>query len=169
MRRRYRRDVYADRVARVRSVLPDASIGVDVIVGFPEETDARFRNTAAFLETLDVSYLHVFTYSERPDTTAVEQYGRNVVDRSVRSQRNRTLRLLSARKQAAFCRKHVGQTRPVLWEAAREGHILGFTDNYIRVRRAAIPGLEGTIEQVILASVGDDGVIEASDAALAVL
>ncbi|MBO6575565.1 MAG: tRNA (N(6)-L-threonylcarbamoyladenosine(37)-C(2))-methylthiotransferase MtaB [Rhodothermales bacterium] len=169
MRRRYRRQVYADRVGRIRRDMPHACIGVDVIVGFPAETDAHFRNTAAFLEDLDVSYLHVFTYSERPDTVAVERFGTDVVNRGVRSQRNRTLRLLSTRKRMAFNARFVGTSRPVLWEREGEMHQLGFTDNYVRVRRASIPGTEGAIEQAYLDRLAEDGVVEAGIPALTVL
>ena len=169
MRRRYQRNVYADRVARIRQQMPHACIGVDVIVGFPTETDARFRNTVGFLEDLEVSYLHVFTYSERPDTTAVAHFGSNVIDRAVRSERNRTLRLVSAAKRNAFYRSHVGSVRPVLWEAPDGEVIQGFTDNYIRVRRPSQPHLVGTIERVQLVDVAADGRVEVRTPGLAIV
>jgi threonylcarbamoyladenosine tRNA methylthiotransferase MtaB len=169
MRRRYRREVYVDRVAQIRRLLPDACIGVDVIVGFPGETDTHFQNTVDFLEGLDVSYLHAFTYSERPDTVAVEQLAGQMVDRAIRTQRNRVLRLLSARKRTAFYRQHLGTVRPVIWEMAGDRWMYGFTDNYIKVRAAADPALRGTQVHVRLESVNEDGSVEVSDPDLVIL
>ena len=169
MRRRYRRDVYAERVARIREHMPHACIGVDVIVGFPGETDRHFQNTVDFLETLEVSYLHAFTYSERPDTVAVERTPGHTVDRAVRSQRNRMLRLLSARKKNDFYTKHFGSVRPVMWELSGETWMHGFTDNYIRVRRPSDPRARGSVTEVRLESFGSEGVVEVSDPELMIL
>ncbi len=176
MRRRYRRQVYAERVALIQNVIPDACIGVDVITGFPTETEEHFDNTVRFLEDLPISYLHAFTYSERPGTVASEELSldsSNVVDRSERSRRTRVLRLLSARKKQAFYTSHLGAVRPVLWENERKVEsggntaaglqdrtILGFTDNYIRVVMPVATGAPeptGTIEDVRLLEVGDEG------------
>jgi threonylcarbamoyladenosine tRNA methylthiotransferase MtaB len=132
MRRRYKRDLYASRVEIIRNIMPHASIGVDVIVGFPGETDALFKDSYAFIQGLDVSYLHVFTYSERPNTPAAEMPGK--VPMQVRRTRNEMLRNLSEKKRNAFYMRHIGQVRPVLIEKSKkEGMVTGFTDNYIKV------------------------------------
>jgi threonylcarbamoyladenosine tRNA methylthiotransferase MtaB len=132
MRRRYRRELYADRVAQIKSVMPHCAIGVDVIVGFPSESEAEFNETRDFLHSLDVSYLHVFTYSERDHTKALEITP--VVPVPVRQERNKILRNLSFMKLRHFEEQHAGQTRKVLFEHQdREGMMEGYTDNYIRV------------------------------------
>ena len=169
MRRRYRREVYMDRVTRIKQLMPHACIGVDVIVGFPAETGERFENTHAFIRDLPVSYLHVFTYSERPDTTAVERLdvmGGERVPKSERSRRNRRLRMLSRQKEQTFYREHLGTSRPVLWENASSGDGLmaGYTDNYIRVEAAADPNREGIIEPVLLDRLSSRGTVHAADA-----
>ena len=133
MRRRYRRALYAERIAHIRSVMPHAGIGVDVITGFPSESDADFQETFEFLHELDVSYLHVFTYSERDDTKALDI--KPVVPMQIRQERNKTLRNLSYMKLRHFTERHTGQTRPVLFEHQdRDGMMEGYSDNYIRVR-----------------------------------
>lgn len=135
MRRRYKRELYAGRVAKIRAAMPHACIGVDVIVGFPGETDADFEETRQFVDSLDVSYLHVFTYSERPNTPAAEMDG--VVPLNVRRERSAVLRDLSDAKRAAFYHRFTGTSRDVLLEQSkRPGTLEGYTDNYIRV---AIP------------------------------
>lgn len=132
MRRRYQRELYAERVGLIKTLMPHACIGVDVIVGFPGETDADFQETYDFLQSLDISYLHVFTYSERSDTLAIEM--KPVVPMGVRNERNRQLRNLSYQKMQAFTEKHIGQTRKVLFESRnKNGMLEGFTDNYIRI------------------------------------
>jgi threonylcarbamoyladenosine tRNA methylthiotransferase MtaB len=133
MRRRYRRELYAERVQMIKSVMPHCAIGVDVIVGFPSEGEAEFRETWDFLHGLDVSYLHVFTYSERDDTKALEITP--VVPIPVRQERNKILRNLSFMKLRHFEAQHQGQVRKVLFEQQdREGMMEGYTDNYIRVQ-----------------------------------
>jgi len=132
MRRRYKRELYAERVRLIREVMPHCAIGVDVIVGFPGETADHFNATVEFLQELDVSYLHVFTYSERDNTRALEI--RPVVPVAERTERNKMLRNLSYMKMQSFIRRHEGQTRKVLLE----GHVTtammeGYTDNYIKV------------------------------------
>ena len=132
MRRRYRRELYAERVALIRQCMPHCAIGVDVIVGHPGETPEHFTETVEFLEELDISYLHVFTYSERDHTRALDI--RPIIPMAVRTGRNKTLRNLSYRKMQSFIRQHQGQTRKVLLE----GHVTtplmeGYTDNYIKV------------------------------------
>jgi threonylcarbamoyladenosine tRNA methylthiotransferase MtaB len=137
MRRRYRRELYAERVAHIKQRMPHCCIGVDVIVGFPGETEEEFRETFEFLHELDVSYLHVFTYSERDNTKALEI--KPVVPVNTRHERNKILRNLSYQKMQYFIAQHTGETRPVLFESESknesEGYrkMEGYTDNYIRV------------------------------------
>ncbi|WP_142683425.1 tRNA (N(6)-L-threonylcarbamoyladenosine(37)-C(2))-methylthiotransferase MtaB [Chitinophaga polysaccharea] len=132
MRRRYRRELYAEKVALIKQFMPHCAIGVDVIVGFPGESDAHFRETYDFLHELDVSYLHVFTYSERPNTAALDI--RPVVPVHTRNERNKMLRNLSHKKQQFFNEQHLHQTRKVLFESlGKDGMMEGYTDNYIKV------------------------------------
>lgn len=132
MRRRYQRELYAERVGLIKTLMPHCCIGVDVIVGFPGETDAEFNETLEFLHGLDISYLHVFTYSERDNTRALEI--KPVVPMNVRHQRNKVLRNLSYMKMQYFTQQHAGQTRKVLFEANdKSGMMEGYTDNYIKV------------------------------------
>lgn len=145
MRRRYRSDLYADRVHTIRQRMPHACIGVDVIVGFPGETDEEFLLTYNFLNDLPVSYLHVFTYSERENTLAAEMPG--IVPAAKRKERNAALRELSDKKMQAFTEWHRGQVRPVLFEqAGKDGMMEGFSDNYIKIR---VPFREDYINQII--------------------
>ena len=149
MARRYRRGLYAERVARIRELMPWACIGVDVIVGFPGETEAEFAETVAFIEGLEISYLHVFTYSERDGTPAAEMAGR--VDVAERRRRNAALTALSAAKRAAFDASHAGTERRVLWEADRDpARMAGWTDNYVRVEAPLRQEALGFVEDVIL-------------------
>lgn len=132
MRRRYRRELYAEKVALIKQFMPHCAIGVDVIVGFPSESDAHFRETYDFLNELDVSYLHVFTYSERANTHALEI--KPVVPVHIRNERNKMLRNLSHKKQQFFNEQHLGQTRKVLFESlGKDGMMEGYTDNYVKV------------------------------------
>ena len=132
MRRRYKRELYAERVELIKKVMPHSAIGVDVIVGFPGESDAHFKDTFDFLHELDVSYLHVFTYSERASTKALDI--KPVVPINIRHERNKTLRNLSYMKMQHFTAQHAGQTRKVLFEDhVKNGMMEGYTDNYIRI------------------------------------
>lgn len=132
MRRRYRRELYADRIGLIKKLMPHCAVGVDVIVGFPGETDAHFQETFDFLHALDVSYLHVFTYSERDHTKALEI--KPVVPIHIRNERNKTLRNLSYMKMQYFTSQFTGQTRKVLFEAFnKNGMMEGYTDNYLRI------------------------------------
>jgi len=132
MRRRYKRELYADRVNLIKTLMPHCCIGVDVIVGFPSETDEDFHETFDFLHSLDISYLHVFTYSERDNTHALSI--KPVVPVNVRHERNKTLRNLSYMKMQYFTEQHAGQVRKVLFEANdKNGMMEGFTDNYIKI------------------------------------
>ena len=148
MRRRYKRDLYKNRVEKIKSVLPDACIGVDVIVGFPGETNNDFLNTYNFLNELEISYLHVFTYSERPGTDAVEMG--EVVSKEKRSERSRMLHILSDKKRRFFHDQFVNQRRPVLFENMKNGKLLGHTDNYIQIQTDGTPDLINTIHPVKL-------------------
>ncbi|HEY9342441.1 MAG TPA: tRNA (N(6)-L-threonylcarbamoyladenosine(37)-C(2))-methylthiotransferase MtaB [Hanamia sp.] len=132
MRRRYRRELYAEKVAMIKSLIPDCCIGVDVITGFPGETDADFKETIDFLISMDVSYFHVFTYSERANTHALEI--EPVVPIHIRNERTRILRSLSYKKMQQFMRQHSGEKRKVLFEGHhKNGMMEGYTDNYIKV------------------------------------
>jgi len=133
MKRRYKRELYADRVSKIKELMPEACIGVDVIVGYPGETDDHFLETYHFLESLDISYLHVFTYSERDNTPAATMDG--VVDMHLRRKRNEMLRNLSSQKKAAFYKQHGQSFGPVLFEKEnKDGYMYGFTENYLKVR-----------------------------------
>jgi threonylcarbamoyladenosine tRNA methylthiotransferase MtaB len=135
MRRRYKRDLYAERVRMIKSLMPHCAIGVDVIVGFPSETEAHFKETFDFLHAEDISYLHVFTYSERDNTKALEI--EPVVPPSVRHERNKVLRNLSYMKMKYFTEQHKGQSRKVLFESEQKnGTMEGYTDNYLRITTA---------------------------------
>jgi threonylcarbamoyladenosine tRNA methylthiotransferase MtaB len=132
MRRRYKRELYAERVNLIKTLMPHAAIGVDVIVGFPSEADADFKETFDFLHSLDISYLHVFTYSERDNTHALSI--QPVVPFHTRHERNKVLRNLSYMKMQYFIQQHEGQTRKVLFEKnTRNGMMEGYTDNYIKI------------------------------------
>ncbi|WP_447641550.1 MULTISPECIES: tRNA (N(6)-L-threonylcarbamoyladenosine(37)-C(2))-methylthiotransferase MtaB [Chitinophagaceae] len=145
MRRRYQRDLYQDRVEHIKRVMPHCAIGVDVIVGFPGEEDPYFQETYDFLHALDVSYFHVFTYSERARTKALEI--KPVIPMNVRHERNKILRNLSYKKQQFFAASHRGETRKVLFEEHnKNGMMEGYTDNYIR---ATVPYREEWTNQVI--------------------
>jgi threonylcarbamoyladenosine tRNA methylthiotransferase MtaB len=132
MRRRYKKELYAERVGLIKALMPHCAIGVDVIVGFPGETDADFKETVDFLIDLDISYLHVFTYSERANTLAMDM--EQVVPVFVRNERNKQLRNLSYRKLQHFTNQHIGETRKVLFENPdKNGMAEGYTDNYIKI------------------------------------
>ncbi len=144
MRRRYRRELYAEKVEIIKSLIPHACIGVDVIVGFPGETTEYFNETLNFLSGLDISYLHVFTYSERDNTLAADMH--DVVPVHIRNERNKLLRNLSFTKMQQFTLKHIGQTRPVLFESkTKHGMVEGYSDNYIKVSAMHTPALENAL------------------------
>ena len=156
MKRRYLREVYTDRVANIRRVMPHACIGVDVIVGFPGESDEHFIETYHFLNELDISYLHVFTYSERDNTEAAEMDG--VVPANVRSKRSKMLRGLSVKKRRAFYESQIGSNRTVLFESEnKEGYIHGFTENYVKIKTPWDPALVNTLQNVQLTRIDEDG------------
>ena len=148
MRRRYKRDLYKERVAKIKSIIPHACIGVDVIVGFPGEMDDDFLDTYNILNELDISYLHVFTYSERPNTDAVEMG--EVVPKETRAERSKMLHILSDKKRRYFNDQFIGKDRPVLFETMKNGKIQGHTDNYIQVQVDGDTNLINTIHPVSL-------------------
>ncbi len=159
MKRRYLTDLYVDRVKKIRKVMPHACIGVDVIVGFPGETDTHFLETYNFLNELEISYLHVFTYSERDGTPAATMS--NVVPKNVRSKRSKMLRSLSVKKRRAFYEGQLGMKRTVLFESEnKEGYIHGFTDNYIKVKTPWNPQLVNTLHEVTLVDIYEDGLVQ---------
>ena len=158
MKRRYMTALYRKRVAAVKAANPDTCIGVDVIVGFPGETDELFAETYTLLNELDISYLHVFTYSERENTLAANMDG--VVPIPERKRRNKMLRILSEKKKRAFYESQLGQVRPVLFEAEnKEGFMLGYTDNYVRVKTYWNPQLANTTKSLKLNDIGPDGIV----------
>ncbi|WP_194527785.1 tRNA (N(6)-L-threonylcarbamoyladenosine(37)-C(2))-methylthiotransferase MtaB [Zobellia roscoffensis] len=158
MRRRYMSGLYVDRVARIKETMPDACIGVDVIVGFPGETDEHFLETYHFLNELDISYLHVFTYSERDNTAAAEMEG--VVSKQIRNKRSKMLRGLSVKKRRAFYEGQLGKTHQVLFEGEnKEGYIHGFTSNYVKVKAPWNPELVNTLHNVELKEIDEDGLV----------
>ncbi|MGO2357319.1 tRNA (N(6)-L-threonylcarbamoyladenosine(37)-C(2))-methylthiotransferase MtaB [Mesonia sp.] len=158
MKRRYMSGLYVDRVTQIKRVMPNACIGVDVIVGFPGETDALFLDTYNFLNELDISYLHVFTYSERDNTPAAEMEG--AVPLKVRKKRSKMLRGLSAKKRRAFYESELGNTLEVLFEGEnKEGYIHGFTENYVKVKMPWDPSYVNTLHQVCLSKIDEDGLV----------
>lgn len=158
MRRRYIRELYEERVAMTKQQMPDACIGVDVIVGFPGETEALFLETFNFLNALDISYLHVFTYSERPNTLAASM--ENTVPKNIRTKRSKLLRGLSVKKRRAFYESQLGSVRTVLFEGEnKSGYIHGFTENYVKVKTPWNPTLVNTLHEVELTKIDNDGLV----------
>jgi len=158
MKRRYNSSLYYDRVKTIKKTMPHACIGVDVIVGFPGESDELFLETYQMLSELDISYLHVFTYSERPNTEAVEMP--DVVPLKVRNKRSKMLRGLSVKKRRAFYESQMGATLNVLFEGEnKKGYIYGFTQNYVKVKTPWNPELVNTIHPVKLSSIDEDGLV----------
>lgn len=156
MKRRYMREVYTERVSKIREFMPHACIGVDVIVGFPGETDEHFLETYHFLNDLDISYLHVFTYSERDNTEAALMT--DVVPANVRAKRSKMLRGLSVKKRRAFYESQLGTSRTVLFEGEnKEGYIHGFTENYVKVKTPWNPELVNTLHEINLTHIDEDG------------
>ncbi len=159
MRRRYKSDLYASRVKRIKELMPDACIGVDVIVGYPGETDEEFNTTLEFLNGLDVSYFHVFTYSERENTTAIRMEG--VVPQNVRKERSKMLRILSEKKRRAFYQDNVERKDKALFEATEEnGMMFGFTTNYVKIKAPYNPFMVNQSAAVKLTELDRDGVMK---------
>ncbi len=160
MKRRYLREVYTERVHKIREVMPNACIGVDVIVGFPGESDEHFLETYHFLADMDISYLHVFTYSERDNTEAA--YMNGVVPSNVRAKRSKMLRGLSVKKRRSFYESQIGSTKTVLLETEnREGYMHGFTENYVKIKMPWNPELANTLQTVHLDFIDEQGTVRA--------
>jgi threonylcarbamoyladenosine tRNA methylthiotransferase MtaB len=158
MKRRYLKDLYVDRVEKIKEVIPNCCIGVDVIVGFPGETDEHFLETYNFLKDLDISYLHVFTYSERDTTEAATMEG--VVPKKIRNKRSKMLRALSVKKRRAFYESQLGAELEVLFEGEnKEGYIHGFTENYVKVKTTWNPHLVNTLHNIRLKEIAEDGIV----------
>ena len=158
MKRRYLKETYTNRVENIKNLMPNACIGVDVIVGFPGETDELFLETYNYLNALDISYLHVFTYSERPNTEAIELEG--IVPQKVRAKRSKMLRGLSVKKRRAFYESQLGNKLTVLFESEnKEGYIQGFTENYIKVKAYWNPELVNTLHKIKLTQIAEDGLV----------
>jgi threonylcarbamoyladenosine tRNA methylthiotransferase MtaB len=162
MRRRYKRELYAERVKRIKSLMPDCCIGVDVIVGFPGETREDFLQTYEFLNDLDISYLHVFTYSERENTIASQMEG--AVPGSARSDRSKMLHILSEKKRRAFYVSQLGNEMEVLFESdVKEGYMHGFSKNYVKVRAKYDPLLVNEIKTVRLLNISNEGEVDVEE------
>ncbi len=158
MKRRYLRELYQNRVVAIKNVMPHACIGVDVIVGFPGETDELFLETYHFLHSLNIAYLHVFTYSERENTEASLMEG--VVPMDVRNKRSKMLRSLSVKKRRQFYESQLNTIRSVLFEGEnKEGYIHGFTENYVKVKTPWNPELVNTLHTVQLTEIDQDGLM----------
>ncbi|MEN8789110.1 MAG: tRNA (N(6)-L-threonylcarbamoyladenosine(37)-C(2))-methylthiotransferase MtaB [Flavobacteriaceae bacterium] len=158
MKRRYQRSLYAKKVDQIREIMPDACIGVDVIVGFPGETDEDFLETYTFLNDLNISYLHVFSYSERDNTTAAQMPG--TVLPAIRKKRSKMLRGLSAKKRRAYYESQIGSRRKILLEGEnKKGYMYGFTENYVRVRTPWDPELVNSILEVKLDGMDEEGMV----------
>jgi threonylcarbamoyladenosine tRNA methylthiotransferase MtaB len=158
MKRRYLTSTYTNRVRKIKEVMPNACIGVDVIVGFPGETDELFLETYNYLNEMDISYLHVFTYSERPNTEAAKLDG--VIPKKVRAKRSKMLRGLSAKKRRSFYESQLGSTLSVLFENEnKEGFINGFTENYVKVKTPWNPELVNTLHTITLTEIDEDGLV----------
>jgi threonylcarbamoyladenosine tRNA methylthiotransferase MtaB len=162
MRRRYKRELYADRVAKIKALMPDCCIGVDVIIGFPGETREDFIDTYNFLNELNVSYLHVFTYSERENTLASEMSG--TVPGSARAERSKMLHILSDKKRRAFYETQLNKTEEVLFEGdVKDGFMHGFTRNYVKVKTKYDPVLVNELKTVYLTNMSPDGDVEITE------
>jgi threonylcarbamoyladenosine tRNA methylthiotransferase MtaB len=162
MRRRYKRELYADRVAKIKALMPDCCIGVDVIVGFPGETREDFIDTYNFLNGLDISYLHVFTYSERENTPAAEMSG--TVAGATRAERSKMLHILSDKKRRAFYESQLGKSMEVLFEGdIKDGYMHGFTRNYVKAKTKYDPVLVNELKTVCLTNISYDGDVEITE------
>ena len=158
MKRRYKRELYVEKVNEIKKYMPGACIGVDVIIGFPGETDELFLETYHFLNELDISYLHVFTYSERENTPAASMEG--IVPLNIRKKRSKMLRGLSVKKRRSFYESQLNTLHTVLFEGEnKKGYILGFTKNYVKIKHPWNPELVNTTREVLLTEIDDDGMV----------
>ena len=155
MRRKYERELYQNRIETIKELMPHCCIGVDVIVGFPGETEEAFLETYNFINVLDISYLHVFPYSERPNTTAKKMDGK--IPNAIRTDRAKMLRILSEKKRRKFYNENLGKTYTVLYEAEEDmGKMYGFTENYIKVESDYDPLLINELVQVQLLEINEN-------------
>lgn len=167
MRRRYQRELYVDRVKAIKTRMPDCCIGVDVIVGFPGETKEDFLDTYEFLNGLDISYLHVFTYSERDNTAAISLPG--TVSTQERAERSKMLHILSDKKRRAFYESQLKTNKTVLWESdVEEGNMFGFTENYVKVFMPYDPALVNELREIQLKEISAEGLVRAVEAPIIV-
>ena len=158
MKRRYKRELYVEKVKKIKKYMPEACIGVDVIIGFPGETDELFLETYHFLNELDISYLHVFTYSERENTPAASMEG--IVPLNIRKKRSKMLRGLSVKKRRSFYESQLNTLHTVLFEGEnKKGYILGFTENYVKIKHPWNPELINTTREVLLTEIDADGMV----------
>ena len=158
MRRKYLTDLYTDRVNTIKRLMPEACIGVDVIVGFPGETEEEFLKTVVYLKELPISYLHVFTYSERANTTAKKMA--DAVPINIRRERSRQLQILSEKKRRAFYETQLGKSESVLFEAEESGGVMnGFSSNYVKVKTPFNPALINQTVQVKFESIDLEGTV----------
>ena len=158
MKRRYLSSLYSEKIKQIRSLIPDACIGADVIVGYPSETDEDFLETYNYISGLEISYLHVFTYSERANTDAIKI--KHKVDKLTQNKRSKMLRSLSIKKRRYFYESQLGKNHEVLFESEnKKGYITGFTENYIRVRTPWNPALTNTLLKVKLDRIDDEGFV----------
>jgi len=159
MRRKYLKELYAERVAHIKSLRADACIGVDVIVGFPGETEEEFLETVEFLKDIDISYLHVFTYSERANTTAIKLG--EPIPMNIRRERSKQLHILSDKKKRAFYEQNIGSTRTILFEQEEDNGVMyGFSENYVKVKMSYDPKFVNSFQQVILTEIDRDGIMK---------
>jgi threonylcarbamoyladenosine tRNA methylthiotransferase MtaB len=159
MRRKYLKELYAERVAHIKSLRADACIGVDVIVGFPGETEEEFLETVEFLKNIDISYLHVFTYSERANTTAIKLG--EPIPMNIRRERSKQLHILSDKKKRAFYEQNIGSTRTILFEQEEDNGVMyGFSENYVKVKMSYDPKFVNSFQQVILTEIDRDGIMK---------
>lgn len=162
MKRRYKRELYQERVQKIKEIMPDCCIGVDVIVGHPGETDEEFKESYNFINDLDISYLHVFTYSERENTSAL--LIKPVVPQNKRAERSRMLHILSDKKRRYFYEQHIGSEQDVLFEAEEnDGFMTGFTSNYVKVNAKYDPLLINDIKRIKLKSINEDMLVEVEE------
>jgi threonylcarbamoyladenosine tRNA methylthiotransferase MtaB len=159
MRRKYLKELYAERVAHIKSLRADACIGVDVIVGFPGETEDEFLETVEFLKDIDISYLHVFTYSERANTTAIKLG--EPIPMNIRRERSKQLHILSDKKKRAFYEQNIGSTRTILFEQEEDNGVMyGFSENYVKVKIPYDTKFVNSFQQVILTEIDRDGIMK---------
>jgi threonylcarbamoyladenosine tRNA methylthiotransferase MtaB len=161
MRRRYERNLYADRVQKIKTLMPDCCIGVDVIVGFPGETDEDFKDTYDFINELPVSYLHVFTYSERANTTAIRST--EVIPMETRNKRSKMLHILSEKKKRAFYESQISKSETVLFESDEEdGYMHGFTSNYVKVKTKFDDSMINQLAEIRMEKIDGNGIMDIS-------